>query len=219
MRTISQLIEEEIKKEPLIEEGLIRGIVNMSALAKGLKPRIEKVNLKKASIGAIVMALHRLSLRLNKTAINRKFPKISSFTIQSNLIEFLFNNSNRSFDLQKQVHRLINSRQKQDKFFNLSQGLFETTLIVSNNIAREVGKLIPSKDVNQKIDNLSAIVIRFAEPTAHLPGVYYPVLKALAWENINFIEVISVSNELTLIFEDLMIERAFQVIKDLIDSR
>jgi aspartokinase len=54
--------------------------------------------------------------------------------------------------------------------------------------------------------------------TVETPGVYYPILKALAWAGINFIEIISVSSELTIIFRDKDVDRAFSVIKGLIGN-
>ncbi len=51
--------------------------------------------------------------------------------------------------------------------------------------------------------------------TALIPGVYSYILKALAWEGINVVEVVSTLNEFTIILEDKKIDSAFAVIKRL----
>jgi hypothetical protein len=48
-----------------------------------------------------------------------------------------------------------------------------------------------------------------------VPGVYSYILKALAWDGIPVIEVVSTSNEFTIILEDRNIDPAFGLIKRL----
>ncbi len=213
MRTISQLINNEIQSRPLIEEGLANGVINLSALARQLKPKIEQVNLKKTSVGAIVMALHRLGIRLRKQTRKKDFPKVSDITMRSHLVEFTFKNLSQIEYLREKVSRLASS--KPNSFVSWSQAMFETTLIVNEPLDLEIRKIFPKKGIINEIKNLSSVIIRFEESTIYTPGVYYQILKALAWENINLIEIISVSNEISLFFEDKEIERAFMVVKNL----
>lgn len=215
MRTVSELISNEIKNRPLLEQGLAQGVINLSALARQLKPKIEQINLKKTSVGAIVMALQRLGSKIKKQAISKTvLPKLTDVTVRSQLVEFTFNNLTRFDDLQKKVAGL--AQQKPNSFVNLSQGMFETTLIVNRPLDEDVKKVIPKNQIINEIKNLSAVIIRFEEDTVYIPGVYYQILKALAWEKTNLIEIISVSNELSLFFEDSKIEQAFRIIKELV---
>lgn len=46
-----------------------------------------------------------------------------------------------------------------------------------------------------------------------VPGVYYPILKALAWEGINVVELVSAGTELTFFFEDKDVTRALAAIR------
>jgi hypothetical protein len=45
--------------------------------------------------------------------------------------------------------------------------------------------------------------------TALIPGVYSFILKALAWEGLNVVEVVSTLNEFTIILDDKAIDAAF----------
>ncbi len=49
----------------------------------------------------------------------------------------------------------------------------------------------------------------------NLYGVYYYILKDLAWQGINLVELISTSNEFTLIVSDEDLDHAFSVIMGL----
>ena len=48
-----------------------------------------------------------------------------------------------------------------------------------------------------------------------VPGVYYYIFQRLAWEGIIIHEVISTTNEFTIIVSDNQIDIAFKAIKDL----
>ena len=59
MITISQIVYSIIENKPFLEEGLKKGIINLSALARFIKPDIEKKLQKKVKTGAIIVALDR----------------------------------------------------------------------------------------------------------------------------------------------------------------
>ena len=63
--------------------------------------------------------------------------------------------------------------------------------------------------MKKKITNLSSITILIPEAALEIPGVYYTILKKLAWGGVNFIEVVSSFTELTIFIEQKNVERAF----------
>ena len=56
MLTIPNAVEEVIKKKPFLEGALVEGLVNLSALARQLKPEIEKKVGKEVNDSAVIMA-------------------------------------------------------------------------------------------------------------------------------------------------------------------
>ena len=64
MLTIPNAVEEVIKKKPFLEGALVEGLINLSALARQLKPEIEKQVGKAVNDSAVIMALNRLVPRL-----------------------------------------------------------------------------------------------------------------------------------------------------------
>jgi hypothetical protein len=59
MLRISDLVEQTVLETPFLEEALGLGLINLSSLARRLKPRIEKALLRKVSASAVTMALKR----------------------------------------------------------------------------------------------------------------------------------------------------------------
>lgn len=57
--------------------------------------------------------------------------------------------------------------------------------------------------------------MRLPSSNVKMVGLYYNILKKLAWNKINIVEVISTTNEFTIIVDEKDIGKAFSVIKDL----
>ena len=64
-------------------------------------------------------------------------------------------------------------------------------------------------------DNLSDICINLPKGNSKIVGLYYQIFKRLAWENLTLYEVISTTNEFTILVEDHLVDKAFSVIKGL----
>ena len=67
----------------------------------------------------------------------------------------------------------------------------------------------------KKTDYLSSISIKLPEENVSIPGIYYFIFQKLSWEGINITEVISTSNEFTIVVDDKNVNEAFKIIKNL----
>lgn len=103
MLTIPNAVEEVIKKKPFLEGALVEGLINLSALARQLKPEIEKQVGKAVNDSAVIMALNRLVPRLELMSA-MKFKKvvenIGDIIVRSNLADFAFTNSATLYEKQ-----------------------------------------------------------------------------------------------------------------------
>jgi hypothetical protein len=100
-------------------------------------------------------------------------------------------------------------------YFSFAQGVFESTIIISQKFAQHLEEIFKGEKITNRISELSAITIKLSEENIRIPGLYYLILKNLAWENINLIEVISTAHEFTIIVEDENIDKAFSVVKNI----
>lgn len=213
MISISDALSEIIQNYPFIEDGLSKGIVNFSAFARQVKPEIEKRLYKTIKEGAIVMALKRLSQELSRNENQKTKLNFTDLTVRSNLTEFTYLNSESLIDKQRQLFNKL--ADEKDIFCAVSQGIRETTFIASLKATQAIEDIFPSEKVQSLIRNLSSITIYLPKETAQTPGVYYQFLKLFAWEKINVVEVISTFTELTIVFNEEDIDRAFSTLKKL----
>lgn len=214
MRTVAELTEAVVKESPYLEEALSLGIINLSGLARKIKPQIQARNLKKTSSAAIVMALQRLGVKLKKKTFGRsKMVLPKDIVLRSNLVQFVFESSPRFSRVLSEVVQL--SLKYPEILVNATQGVSESTIISGKELAKEVEKAGKNLKLLYRLDDLSAVTLRFDGDTITFPGVYYPVLKALAWQGVSIAEVISAGSAMTMLFEKNKIDRAFSIINGL----
>lgn len=215
MITIPSAVEEVIKKKPFLEGALVEGLVNLSALARQLKPDIEKRMGKEINDSAVIMALNRLVPRLELMSamkFKRVVENIGDIIVRSNLADYAFVNSPTLYE--KQAVLLDKVRSMKDVFCTFSQGIYETTLVVSNAIVPLVDEIFSDEHNIARTINLSSITVKLPQENTICPGVYYYIFKELAWDNINITEVISTTNEFTVVVSDEDIHRAFTILME-----
>ena len=215
MITIPNAVEEIIKTKPFLENALVDGLINLSALARQLKPQIEERTGKTINEGAIVMALNRLVPRLSIVSaakLKNVVKNIGDIIVRSDLTDYTFANSETLYE--KEAELLAGLKDKNNVFCTFSQGVEETTIIISTIAAPLVEKIFNDEKVIAKSDNLSSITVKLPMSNSAAPGVYYYIFKKLAWENINIVEVISTTNEYTIIVADADIDAAFSILME-----
>ncbi len=214
MITIKEALEQEILATPYLQPAMAMGLINLSALARTVKPKLEKKLYKKQiSEASLIMALKRLQPKL-KTKINgpKFLLKIENFTVRSNIVEINVANSTKIDVVRNAIAKVM--VQDKDVFFSYIQGVRESTFVISKNLSGLVLKHLEGR-VLARIENLASISLSLPPEYRGRPGMYYSLLKILAWHNINLVEVISNYNEFTLVFESRVIDKAFSLLKSL----
>ncbi|MBE9487582.1 MAG: aspartate kinase [Bacteroidetes bacterium] len=213
MITIPSAVEEIIKTKPFLESALVDGLINLSALARQLKPLIEDRTNKPINEGAIVMALNRLVPRLtmiSNSKINSVVKNIGDIIVRSDLTDITYANSKTLFE--KEAKLLESIKDKPNIFCTFSQGVDETTIIISSAYASETEEHFKGENLLSKQEKLSSITVKLPASNVYSPGIYYFIFKKLAWEDVNVLEVISTSNEYTIVVDDKDIDVAFSVL-------
>lgn len=212
MRTISQVVEEVVLRSPFLGEAIAEGIANNAQVARKIRPEVEKRLYEKVSEAAIAMALHRMGKKFQRTPYSEKFLKqMNDITVRSNLVEFVCPSSEDLSELLETISK--SARRRKDTFVNFSRGLHESLLVLDDASAQEMSAALSRRKMTRRNDNVSAIMLRLPEESLDVPGLYYPVLKALANEGISFIEIVSIRTELSILFKDADVDRAFSVLK------
>jgi hypothetical protein len=78
-----------------------------------------------------------------------------------------------------------------------------------------VEELFKAEKCTQKAEELSSITVKLPSENVSVPGIYYFIFQRLAWEGIVLYEVISTTNEFTIIVDEQQVDQAFKTIKGL----
>ncbi len=217
MKTIATCVEEIIISRPFLEEALRLKIINYSALAETLQPSIEKTLEKSIKTGAIMMALRRYNppskLIKAPNKMNEIFQELGNITLQSNLSDYTFFNSKTLIDCHTNTLKKI--RTEKQLFYTLTKGIHESNVIISKSYQHLIDTFYHEETCSSVQHNLSAISLNLPKQNTKITGLYYHFFKRLAWEGIPVYEVISTTNEFTIIVEDDYVDVAFSVIKKL----
>lgn len=215
MTSIPAIVESIIKKKPFLESALIEGLINLSALARQLKPEVEKQAARPVNDGAIIMALNRLVPRLELLS-HMKFRKvienIGDIVVRSNLADLTYRNSASLFGGQALLLERV--RETKEAFCTFSQGAGETAMVLSSTLVAAAEEIFRHEQQLAKTVALSSITIKLPAENSIYPGVYYYIFKELAWDNINMVELISTTNEFTVVVHDDDVHRAFSILMD-----
>lgn len=216
MKTISSVVEHYIKTKPFLLSALSQGIINLTSLSRNMMPELEQELGKDVKQGAVVMALKRLSEELD-FRVNHKILKvlknIGEITVRSSLIDYTFAVSETILD--KQAALIYEINKETGIFYTSSRGVNETNIVVSESVGHLVDKHFTGEKLIQKLDNLASITVKLPKENISIPGIYYFIFQRLAWEGIIINEVISTSNEFTILVSEEEVDVAFKVIKDL----
>ena len=115
----------------------------------------------------------------------------------------------------KQAEVLKNLKNTNNNFYSSSRGVDECNIVVSESLRTLVEENFQGETLIKKTDKLSAISFKLPQENVSVPGIYYYVFQKLSWDGINISQVISTSNEFTIVVNDKNVNDAFKIVKNL----
>ncbi len=216
MKTIASVVENYIKTKPFLSTALSQGIINLTSLSRQIQPEIELALQKEARSGAIVMALKRISDNmefLSTHKIIKVLKGIGDITVRSSLVDYSFKISETLLSAQASFLAQVNDNK--EAFYTSSRGVSESNIVISSSMNHLVSIYFENEVLLEKSENLSSVTIKLPTENVDIPGIYYFIFQRLSWEGVNIRQVISTSNEFTILVDEDSVNTAFKVIKDL----
>ncbi len=212
MSTIPQVAIKIIKSQPYLAEALVEGLINISSLARKIQPQVEREVGKPIKLGALVMALNRLMPKLEESEgiKSSEIAKVEDISVRSNLVSISYRNSDAL--LKKHTDLMNCIRENQECYYTFMQSVFKSNIIVSATLKDKIDAIFEGETVLDSNKNLSAVILRLPKDKNQI-GLYYFILRKIAWAGINVEEVVSITNEITLVVNDYDIDKTFSVLK------
>jgi hypothetical protein len=216
--TIAQAVSDIIKHRPFIEEGLVKGIINYAYLADMLKPDVEAIVGKETNRYAIVMAIRRLSDVLAKSFIGKpnEMFKHADINMTSGIFEMTVRKDARALKNVAKLYELVDF--SKGDFLTITHGLYEMTIISNAKYKKEIAAMFSKHEIISIVGGLSSLIVRIQPDAADKVGVLYVLTKALSWENINIVEVVSTLTEEIFIIREADAAQGFAALNAAIKS-
>ncbi len=216
MKKLSEIVEEEIKRSPFLMESLREGLINISALARKIQKPVEKIIGKGVQTNAIIMSINRLPMQLEQKQepnLVRFISKLRDVRVRSNIVDYTFVSSGTLIHAQTSL--LLRAAELPKSFHSISQGVTETTILVDESLEKDLIHIFRKEKCIERERDLTVLTFLLPAENRVLYGFYYFILREFAWNGINLVEVISTSNEFTLVVSTKDLDAAFKVLSTL----
>jgi len=203
MKTISQLVSIEIKQRPLLRVLLSTDFINIKAIARDIRPNIERTLGVKVGVETIATTLHREINNLKMYNTNSLFsrPNVRLLTTYHNLVAI---NYPRGYTGAEIIPDGI-------RYFVQTTGSNEHTIIISE----ESLSILDTAQAIGRIDNLISLCLGLPDKSYDIETLYARIFLYFGLQGVVISEVVSTFNELTIIIKQDDYERSYALVQEL----
>lgn len=206
MITIPEKVEELVNQSPYLREAITDKLINLSALARKLKPQIERALIKDVSESAVFIALQRYASSLKPYYQVNPADYLANLGLRSDLFELTVKNSPTLLGKLSRLAKAIEDQHA--SLFVFTQGQYETTITTSKGLTNEIKATLKEETIVSTIPDLTGITLQRTHAQIETTGVLQFPLRILAWEGISVVEIITTLNEIMIIVRDFEVDRA-----------
>ena len=217
MLSIATKVEQIVSESPFLTEGMALGLINLSELARQLRPQIESDLWKPVGQAAVVMALRRVSERLPPPDQAHPImiaPRSGELTSRAELTISTYRLSENSNECQRQLLAL--AEPFAGMFVTVTRGVHEVLVVSSGSLLHIVEEAFGGERLMARVNNLTALTLRLNPDTHKTPGIYHAVLKKLAWDKVSVTNMMCTFSELTVLLEQSQTAPAFSVLSKIV---
>ena len=217
MLSIATKVEQIVSDSAFLTEGISLGLINLSELARQLRPQLESDLWKPVGQAAVVMALRRLSERLPQQGKAQPImlpPRMGELTTRTELTISTFRLSDNSNECQRNLLAL--AEPYPGMFVSVTRGVHEMLVVCSRPLTHMVEEAFGAERLLARVENLTALTLRLNPETRKTPGIYHSVLKKLAWDKIAVVNMMCTFSELTILLEQSQTGAAFSVLSQIV---
>lgn len=213
MRPVAAVVREIVDESEIALSALSDGVLNLSAYAKKIRSEVSRRAKKEVAVGTIVVALCRYEIDAKKRA--RLFPKvkIESISTRSALVEMSFTKTAATVRRLRTLHE--NEKLAEADLLTVTSGIREISLILPSTLKSEVAKVFKGEKTTLVQDQLASLSLRFPAHYLHTPNTIFALIRPLALNRINIVEVVSTYTELTVVVAEEDLQAAFAVMSKL----
>lgn len=208
MIRVTDTVRQIVSEDAFAIEAMQRNLLNFSAYAQEILPRVEKRTMKSVRVGTVIVALSRIAAIMGDQPFSPHVA-IDNFSITSNLHAISYVRTHSVNDvLNKGTFNI-----SENHFFTITEGIHEVTVICAEALTEQIKSYFSDKPVSV-MEDLVAVSVRFSEKYIHIPNTIYSLVGALALRHINILEIVSTYSELTFVIHKNELDTTIQALQE-----
>ena len=191
MLKISDAVRDIILGDPGLRTVMAQRLLNLSQVARHIRPAVEARTQKGVQVSAIAMSLSRLQAELPGLEEGAPLRLARRITVQRGLAVLTFPNTRRCLEGLLPLQAAVRRRQG---YLTISEGVREVTLILEEGARTLVDEHVPER-ASHVSSGVASLSVSLTRENLATPGVLYRLLQPLALQGVNVAEVTSTTTE------------------------
>lgn len=212
--SISKIVNKIIENDIALQDALIRGYGNFSAIARMIKPKVEEMLKRDVKLQSIITAVKRAKKFHSKFFENVKgIIAKSVINVRTDVVKLSIEKTRKSL---LTIRNLL--AEYQEEFLQVSESISAITIVFDQKLFHEIRSLFKKEDVLEEKTNLAAIIVRSPKEIADTPGCIATFYSQLSRRMINIDDTTSCFTDTIMIVKMEDVGAAFSTLTELISE-
>ena len=209
--SISKIVKAIIDEEPAVQDALERGYANISAIARMLKPSVEKTLKRKVTLEALITSVKRVKFDYKPSREYLKIIAGSVISLRTDVAKVSLERTRRTLETTRRILAGLTGA-----FLQVLEGITAITLIMDDGVFDRVCSMFKREDILDEKRNLAAIIVQSPYEIVETPGCVVAFYNPISRAQINIEEAVSCYTETIILLRTEDAGRALSILTGLI---
>ncbi len=205
---LSEVVKQAIDAYPFLKTPMDLGLVNYSALARKIKPQLEKQLGQALSVESIAMALHRHVEPSSQQMLNRPLDIIAACKVQL-LPDIAAVHYAYSRKLQEKIHQAKTDIENRGGNVYVVERAVEISIITQSDFIEQILKAADKAKPLARHSNMALVTLQYPPEALDKPGVFSYFVETLHQSNVNIIGIFSSYSKMSFVVAESDAHRAY----------
>ena len=212
--SITKVVKGVIDEDLSLQDALGRRYGNYTAIARLIKPKVEKDLGHKVNFESLVTSVKRVKprLQLAQGSIEAVLAR-SVINVRTDVAKLNLEKTKRSLESARNIMATY-----QEEFLQISESNSAITMIFDQKLLEEILKKFNEDDVLDEQPDLAAIIVHSPTEIVRTPGVVLSIYTKIAENHVNIEDTVSCFTDTIVVIRMDEVARTFSTLADLISE-
>ncbi len=211
--SLAQTVQFFVENDPSVQDALERNYGNFSAIARLLKPKVEKFLGKTVTFEGMITSVKRVKTTYVPRMEYLEVVAGSIINLRTDVAKISLEKTRRNLERA----RLL-SADFPEAFFQVLEGATTLTLITDQSIFVNVRSMFRTEELLDEKQNLAAIIVQSPKGIVNTPGCIVAFYNPISRRRINIEETVSCHTETIIVLRMDDAAKAFSLLTELITN-